>query len=343
MRIIIADNVSRNPKWFPILDVLAMYVDSERHGFDSIGVIDLLNSEWILKRPTDVADLVRLSVLSRSNDSFIDASAVVIDELCPPGGIVDFDNSKTTLHPLDAIYFLSTPFQVILENEYFDGAFLLWSARAVGYFKFIDAYRCGKFSFRHAGGKDSLERSAKTFSHGVWSRRDESYSRALRLWMAVVLDNDAKHSKHFPNKYIIASTKNHVSFVHQLAKRSIESYIPNRFIEKILKPKQFYALKNLNPEQKRHFHMKKGFRFEKNESPTLPDFKQSNKISKGEKDLFGTISPADWQVLCSGFGSGLSAIFTDEKYRPNPNTGQIFPIDDHLELIDLLKKIYSRI
>jgi len=343
MRIAIADNVSRNPKYFPILDVILMYIDSDRHGFDAENILELLESDWISARPSDVADLVKFTALTRSNDNLADASLVVIDETCPIGGVVDFEYSKTTLHPLDAIQFLSTPFQVILENEFFDGAFLLWSARATGLSKFIDAYRAGKVAFRHAGGKDSLERSARTFSRGVWSRRDGSYSRALRLWVAVVLDNDAKYSNHYPNKQIVDATRPHVTFVHQLSKRSIESYIPISFIEKILKPKQVYALKRLTLEQRRYFHMKKGFKFEKNDSPSLAEYKRSPKVSEAEKKLFGTILQPDWQELRSGFGGGLSAIYVEERHRPDQRSGQIFPIDDHLELSDLIKKIYSRI
>lgn len=295
-----------------------------------------------MSRPLNTAELVKYTVLQRSLDSDLDASLVIIDENCPRGGRTDFIRSTTILHPLDAISFLSTPFQVILENEVFDGAFLLWMAKALNFTKFIDAYRSGKFSFRHAGGKDSIERSAKAFLDGVWSRKDERYSRALRLWMCVVLDNDAKHDKDFPNQGIVKATEPHVAFVHQLNKRSIESYIPIDFLEKILKKRQIYALKALTIDQQRFYHMKKGFRFEKNESPTLTEYKSSKKISKQEKDLFTTIPQLAWQELRTGFGGGLSAVFIEEKYRPNANDIRLINIKDRQELASLLKKIYER-
>ena len=343
MRIAIEDNVSSNRKWHPILDILLFFVDEGRHGFDASRSLDLMSSLWVSERPASVADMIRLSALERSTDDLVDASMVVVDVDCPRGGRTDFEQSTTRLHPLDAIIFLSTPFQVILENEVFDGAFLLWMAKALDFMKFIDAYRQGKFAFRHAGGKDSIERSAKTFANGVWSRRDGEYSRAFRLWMCAVLDNDARHENDFPNRHIIESTEPHVSFVHQLARRSIESYIPRDFLGKILRKQQVYALGRLNADQRRYYHMKKGFRFEKNDAPTIAEYKHTPKITTQEKKLFSSIPNIDWKELRSGFGGGLSAIFIEERYRPNVNDVRVCDMQDKQELLMLLKRIYERI
>lgn len=45
MRIAIEDNVTSNPKWHPILDVLLMYVEENRHGFDASRVFELFSSK----------------------------------------------------------------------------------------------------------------------------------------------------------------------------------------------------------------------------------------------------------------------------------------------------------
>lgn len=288
-----------------------------------------------------------MSCTNRSYDDMCDQTSVTITGDCRRGGVVNFEAFDTRVHPLDAIAFLSTPFQVIVENEWFDGSFLLWMAKALGFGRLIEAYRQGRFVFRHAGGKDSIPRSAAVFSKGVWPRRNGGYERAFRLWLCVLLDNDAKYPGDTPNANIIEQTKDHVTFVHQLRRRSIESYIPAQRLRKLDNTPAFHrkidALLNLTDEQRLHYHMKKGFKFDRKTTPHKKNYLASDSVRIEEKRLFQSIDDEDWEHLMDGLGRSLSDIYVDEPHRPNPNDSTMTNQQDRNELSTLIKAIYERI
>lgn len=346
MKIEIRKEVANNKKWHPILDIISVLVFDKIHSFDSSKGFQLLQSDWARSNRRNY-DLVRLSTTVRSTDALTDATLVIVDENSRRGGLATLAQNTTIIHPLDAIQFLFTPFQVILENEEFDGAFLLWMAKALGFSKFNDAYRDRRFVFRHAGGKGSIKRSAIIFSHGVWSRKDQKHSRAFALWMCVVLDNDSKYPTNRPNNQIIDDVRPHVAFVYELKKRAIESYIPCEKLLKLDSSKSFYrkvkALSGLTSIQKNHYHMKKGFSFSKDIEPNKKNFFSSELVTQEEKELYNSIDDLSWLELMNGFGTSLSKIYSEEKYRPEPNDSQMTDFLGNEEILNLLKKIYSRI
>jgi len=347
VRIRFTSSVLSSEEFFPILDVLALLVEAGRHSFDPANIPDILSSEWIKNRSVDLKELIKLSALKRSHDNLVDQSVVTVDDSCRKGGIVDFPNSDTRLAPLDAIQFLTTPFHVIVENEWFDGAFLLWMAKAIDFNRLISAYREGRFVFRHAGGKDAIPRCAAVLSNGVWPRGDAAYSRAMRLWACVFLDSDAKHPADNPNAQIVAEALPNVIFVHQLKKRSIESYIPSHFLSKYDQSAGFRrrvsALGRLTRQQQLYFHMKVGFKHDEPNSPAKASYLASAKVLPQEKALFGGIIDNDWLELMSGFGKKLSEIYVDQRYRPNPNDVNFVDQLDKQELAALTKAIYERL
>lgn len=348
MRIEIARSTLSNAKWYPILDVLLLYIEEERHGLAVDHFDKIMDSAWIGEKSKSDRDLIRLSIVARSNDNLIDRSWVTVDADCPRGGRVDDVASKTILHPLGAIFFLAQPFAVIVENEWYDGSFLLWMARALNLTKIIEAYRKGRFVFRHAGGKDSLVRSAITLSYGIWSRSGDSQERVRKYWACVVLDNDAKFPGHNPNAEIVHDIASYVVFVHQLRKRMIESYIPYATLSNcepsIVSKKKIDALFRLTEEQRRHYNMKRGFAFEKNAAPTRAEYANapSEMVRTEEKMLFVNIPDSDWIELANGFGRALSSIFVDEACRPTLRDKAAISNDDRIELQTLLTAIYQR-
>lgn len=347
MRIVVEASVYADPKWFPILDVILLLVEDQRHVLAAESADAILASPWVQQRSHDVRDLVRMSCTNRSYDDLCDRTSVTITEDCRRGGVVNFGAFNTRVHPLDAIVFLSTPFQVIVENEWFDGSFLLWMAKALGFERLIQAYRRGRFIFRHAGGKDSIPRSAAVFSKGVWPRRNGDYERAFRLWLCVLLDNDARYPGETPNATIIEQTMDLVAFVHQLRRRSIESYIPPERLRRIDGSPAFHrkvdALFRLTEEQRLHYHMKKGFKFDRTSVPYKMDYLTSTSVHEYEKRLFQTIAEADWNVLMEGFGRNLSGVYVEEQHRPNLNDPSLTDTHDRTELSNLIKAIYERI
>lgn len=347
MRIKISDTVLNNPLWHPILDIIITLIEDQRHTFDPEHIPDIIESNWIKSRPRNFADLIRTAATHRSYNQNADKSLIIITIDCRKGGACDIAKFETTVHPSDALQFLFTPFQVIVENEWFDGAFLLWMAKAAGFQKLIEAYRKGRFVFRHAGGKDSLPRCAEVFSNGVWPRKDNNYHRAMRLWLCAILDSDAKHPSDIPNKNIILETTQHVSFVHQLRKRSIENYIPIHFLKKYntstKHQRKTAAFERLPNEQKEHYHMKVGFQYRAGILATKQAYMSSTLVSQEEKGFFSSIHATDWQELAEGFGGNLSDTFVFEKFRPNLDDINFTNQADRDEIISLSTCIYERL
>src|ERR1700738_1833195 len=126
MKVVVERGTLADTKWYPIFDVVLLLVEDRRHAIAPETASYLMASDWLTSRPTTDRDLIRLSTLRQSQDPLADKSSVTIEAACRRGGIADLQNADTRVHPLDAILFLSFPFQVVLENEWFDGAFLLW-------------------------------------------------------------------------------------------------------------------------------------------------------------------------------------------------------------------------
>ncbi|AND68965.1 hypothetical protein ATSB10_15110 [Dyella thiooxydans] len=90
-------------------------------------------------------------------------------------------------------------------------------------------------------------------------------------------------------------------------------------------------------EQRRHYHMKRGFRIEKR-PVSKADYFASAAISSEEKALYGSVSEQDWVLLAEGFGSGLSSIFVEETGRPDQRM-TVAHTDDAVELGGLIDAI----
>jgi hypothetical protein len=319
-------------------------VEDDRHALAVEEVDALLASRWVGERGADTRDFIRLSATARSVDALADKQTVVIDSAARRGGEAGLHRS-TRVHPLDAILFLSTPFQVIVENEWFDGGFLLWMAQGLGFTQLLNAYHKHRFVFRHAGGKDSIERSAKVFSESVWPRSDRTTDRAFRQWMCVVLDNDARDADEDVNRAIIDDTRLHVNFIHQLRRRAIESYLSKETLLGMGRGGTFAlkveALFRMTPDQQRYYHMKRGFRFQKDTEPTKENFLAAERVRAGQKALYGGLHETDWAHLKNGLGGGLSAIFVDPQKRPPLNQPDLVSTEDREELLGLFHSIYE--
>lgn len=346
MRLAIESRTLMDARWFPIFDLLLLHLESRRHTFSADDIDELLRSPWLESKGRKDRELITHAATARSHDRLADKNIVRIDSSAPSGGRVD-DEFTTSLHPQDCLTFLAQPFSVIVENEWFDGAFLLWMARALKRDNLINAYRSNRFVFRHAGGKGSLERSASVLSHGVWPAPNGRHSRAMRLWACAVLDNDAKYPGHAPNTDLIAGLRPWVAFVHELERRSIESYLPHTALTRYDRSGLFKArvdgLFRLTAAQRRHYHMKNGLRLKENVNPTKAAYLAAPEIASQEKTLFGSVQDSDWAILVSGFGKKLSEIYTKDEFRPLAADGSAIEINDKMEFGRLLDAIYERI
>lgn len=346
MRIIIEERTLTSERWFPIFDILLLHVEDRRHVFAAEDIDLLLRSDWLRRKERKDREIITHVATARSHDRLADKNIIRIDASTPLGGRVE-DEFTTSLHPRDCLTFLAQPFSVIVENEWFDGAFILWVARKLKKNNLISAYRSNRFVFRHAGGKGSLERSASVLSRGVWPTADGRHSRAMMRWACAVLDNDSKYPGHAPNAELIKSLTPWVAFVHELAKRSIESYLPYTALIRHEHSASFKdridALFRLSPDQRRHYHMKTGLRIKSDTNPTIAAYLAAPEISDQEKNLFGSIAETDWVKLASGFGHKLSSIYMDSGYRYVEIDAAAMAEDDKAEFSRLIDEIYGRI
>lgn len=221
-------------------------------------------------------------------------------------------------------------------------------AKALGFDRLVTAYRQGRFVFRHAGGKDMLTRSAAVLSGGVWPRRDAAYERALRLWACVLIDNDARFPGDNPNEAIVSEVTPYVTFVHQLRRRSIESYLPAEKLRRFNPAPEFgrkvNALFRLDEKQRIHYDMKRGFRYDRDGPPTSKASYVANPaVTSQEKASFQSVGETDWSELMNGFGRAISRIYVDEQHRPNSNDSSLVDVADKREILRLVKAIYERI
>lgn len=346
MRLVIEPGTLATERWFPIFDVLLLRLEDRRHAFAAEDVGPLLESAWMIGKGKKDRELVKYAATARSHDRIADRNLVRIDRSAPRGGCAENDHT-TSLHPQDCLGFLAQPFSVIVENEWFDGAFLLWMARALGREALISAYRANRLVFRHAGGKGWLEKSASVLTDGVWPAPNGRHARAMRLWACMVLDSDAKFPGDAPNAELVRRLLPWVAFVHELERRSIESYLPYSALARNdlsgISKERVDALFRLTPDQRRHYNMKTGFRLKDGYDPTKSAYLAAPGIHGDEKTLFGTIPDADWGGLAPGFGKKLSLIYTEDRHRPLPADTAAIDASDKVELGRLLDAIYERI
>ncbi|WP_063671703.1 hypothetical protein [Dyella thiooxydans] len=343
MRVSFTPSVLSDARYFSVLDVVALLVEEERHVVDADTLQAIERSEWVAQRPSDLYEFLEHVALAASYTPRDHRSIVEIDDAAPIGGeyLESAGVRRTRVRPLEALLFLSTPFQIVVENEEYDGAFLLWMSRLLSQPRLLKAYRQQRFVFRHAGGKDSIVRSMRIFSAGIWARSDGRYRRDFRMWLGAFLDNDAKHGADDPNADIVRQAGQLGIFTHQLSKRSIESYLPQSALLARDRSRDFKrkveALFRMTVEQRRHYHMKRGFRIEKR-PVSKADYFASAAISSEEKALYGSVSEQDWVLLAEGFGSGLSSIFVEETGRPDQRM-TVAHTDDAVELGGLIDAI----
>ncbi|UWQ35781.1 hypothetical protein K3552_09495 [Leisingera aquaemixtae] len=343
MRIKIEQQALNKESLFPVFDVVLRFIESGRHSFDVDSISDIEGSGWGDYVGDATIDLIKRSSLSTSYVSTEQNPLVVIDEAAPSGGVVDFDRRLTRVEPLDAIHFLTLPFAVIVENEIYDGSFLLWMAKAINNQSFVSAYRKQRFQFRHAGGKGGLSGSSKVFSDGVWPRSDGAYSRALRLWNGVMLDSDAAFPGHNPNDGIVNACQETAAWVHELQARSIENYLPKEALLNFL-PKgddrtRVYKYFELSEQQRRHYDLKRGFKKRNKTDIPKATFQADGETPAEVRELYRDVQEEAWGFLVSGFGSSLSQIFVDEQHRPNTGAVELPTTSAREEVEEILKKV----
>ena len=347
MQIRIATRVLNDEKWHPILDVIASLVATEesRLTFEAATIRNVLSSPWLASAigpRGSLPAIVQASLRAFNRGTPSDAVTVVVDDTAPMSG--ETVERLIKIHPLGSISLLARPFSVIVEDEVTDGGFILWMARLLGYDEVRRAYNAGRLTFRHAGGKGQIVKSASALSEGIWPRPGKLIL-SMQLRCGVILDSDSKYPGHSPNAFIQIDVTSWVAFVHLLSGRTIENYVPKKYFKRRLDADGLGGLVeaffSLTPAQRAFFAIKKGYH--SGQKPPTPqshaDFCADATRPVEERDHFQSVHPATWQHLAGGFGERLATVFTNTEYRCEPGDRAGLTPEQQTEISDVLKRL----
>jgi hypothetical protein len=281
-------------------------------------------------------------VKAANRDIPSDAITVQVDDSAPISG--ETVGHSIRVHPLGALVILALPLQVIVEDESSDGGFILWMARLLGLDTILSSYTTGMLTFRHAGGKGQLTKSARALTFGVWPR-DGRPIRSLKLRAVVMLDSDARYAVHAPNRQIETEVAEHVAFVHVLERRTIENYVPKKYFRRRLAVDGLGgaadAYFRMSDTQQSYFPMRTGF-LDGATPPrpqTLAAFLGDGRRELPERELYRGASEVDWVEFAGGFGDRLASVYMDAAYRCEPNEQGQLTKAAAMELNRLLTRI----
>jgi hypothetical protein len=211
-----------------------------------------------------------------------------------------------TLHilPLDkAVKFLYQPFTIFVENRRNDRAFL--EAVATGWRKerLQQLLKNNIIEFNGGGGIGEVLKWVEEIAE-----MKEKCQRSFALFDSDALqpNEPSEQSKQ------VAAVCNQSILYHQLKRRAIENYLPyqalsiwmnvgvHQKIHGVSKRKLVEAFKQLSPEQRHHFNMKKGFDGDK---------------SQNTGDFYDEIPNSVKRTLKRGFGDDIAELFKEKRFK----------------------------
>jgi hypothetical protein len=346
-----AARLMSEPQWHPFLDVVIAVIEASggRHMIDPAQYGDIARSNWLKDASgprASTLEIIRASTRVTERAQPSDAVTIILDEKESRAGNIETP-SRVRIHPFGGLALLLQPLFVIVEDESSDGAFLLWVARVLGLDSIRRAYRQGHIQFRHAGGKHQLSKSARALTYGVWDQGKPIFS--LRLRAVGVLDSDSRYPEAQPNSAIVEELKKHVAFVHQLKRRSIENYVPEKYFRSRMSGPQhgfdIDAYFRLSEVQRSHFPLKSGFR--QSGSGAVQDHEQfllDPQRDMLERDLYRDVPAGDWIRIAAGLGDTLADVYREEKYRCDQGgEPRLLPADVREELAGLLTSLIQHL
>lgn len=348
MNIRVTSSVLNDPRWHSLLDVVAdvLQQPGSRHAFDASQYHSVAASTWLSEgggARAATAELIRSAAKAVSRDTASDAVTILIDDMASSSGERTNQN-VIRIHPLGALVILMQPLHLIVEDQNSDGAFVLWMARLLGRDSIIQSYRAGRLVFRHAGGKGQIAKSAEALTFGVWPRTNQPVL-SLQLRAVALLDSDARFPGDAPNAATSAQVAPHVAFVHVLAGRYIESYVPRRYARLRLDRDGLAAAADayyrMSEAQRNYFPIRTGFMDRSN--PAQPQshatFLADATREPAERNQFRNVNPLDWDRFARGFGQRLSDVFKEALYRCQRNEPNQLTRTQKAELSDFLTKV----
>jgi len=235
------------------------------------------------------------------------------------------ENSED-LSPQQAAEYICTPLAILMENRFTDGIFLDAVLYVLAPREMNVQRRTAPESIKYdsPGGNGELPKLIRDYAA-------RASAKGIPARAVVFTDSDASvpgEVQLAPHLVREACQKTGLP-CWILGKRAIENYIPDEVLDAWLphpdneKRRIVDALKRLNPEQRDHYPMKKGLKFEK-ETPAV-------------QTLFAGIAASDLDGLAKGFGKNVIETLRD--YRDVLSAEALRLRDGQGELEQLVKMI----
>jgi len=203
----------------------------------------------------------------------------------------------------EAIDYVSTPLEIVLENGTNDSPLILAVIRS--YFptgsSTVTAYAKRRLTFGTAGGCVNVE----TYLRGKLS---QYCNRPKFLHHYVILDGDRRYPDHQIKKYdnLTAFLRSVNVSYHIFEKRCMENYLPTDCFPNAIQNREWLnAYKSLSPRQRDFFNIPGGF------CGDVPESKKSqinadnsnvrNLLPPDQQDFYSDVSEANFKTLSKGY------------------------------------------
>lgn len=264
------------------------------HGADAV-------HRWLDRQETQLRDEAQLAFESGLED---DAHGIPSDHLVKIAVVdsPDWESVPPRLPIGVAGPLLQRPLRLVLENRRYDRAFLESVSFEPWRTRLRDAFSEGRLRPTHGGGLTEMKQRVEEFYQDPGER--------LRHW--VVFDSDAREpgrpsqDSEQLRELCQSSGLGH----HQLKRRASENYLPQQAIHawahqatgnlRTERRRKAETFSEMEPTQRHHFNMKRGFEGDRREGEEIPDF-------------FG-----DWAAkpeLATGFGRNIARLFLDLEFQ----------------------------
>ncbi|MEU4048797.1 hypothetical protein AB0F09_06225 [Streptomyces olivaceus] len=214
---------------------------------------------------------------------------------------------------------LERPALLVVENASYDWQMIEALAHLLGCDDIVLAKDENRLEIYNGGGKDGATR------HAV--EQLEKFTRTKRV--ILVIDSDRFHPGEQTDNHEKANAVERAGgYIHVLAFREMENYIPNRVLARQAKrssaqagmAKRLESLKKLTMDQRAHFDMKYGFRAKSIRKAADPKKKPRHpgsvgrtfQVSPQHRGLYDDVHERDLIVLSEGFGTDLPGLFFQE-------------------------------
>ncbi|MFI6517321.1 hypothetical protein ACIBF1_17325 [Spirillospora sp. NPDC050679] len=289
MRVELSADVFGVDAYTPLV-VLVYYFLEGRHDWVVVDPADLdvMDAYFAEHAPSKAADWSELARLGLTSQEWTSTAPL------PPDVTVTRENLRDLVHDLGAAA------RVVVENQAGDGAFLLAIAHAFGVTKIHEAKAKGWLKFVQGGGSSEVPKVARSEA--------ADFRRLKRV--VFLLDSDrltpGERSTHEKKaaQLLAEGIEGHI-----LRFREAENYVPDHVIaaaphrDREALKERVENLRDLIPEQRAHFDMKKGFRKRGTDEAMIP---------LAQQELYRSLHETTVVALGEGFGDRLTTVLLQE-------------------------------